>query len=215
MNCGVALLAAGESRRMGQPKLLLPWGATSILDHQLRLWRRLNTHQTAVVCAQGNPDLRVELDRVHFPADQRIVNPQPQAGMFSSIRCAAQWKGWSAALTHWVITLGDQPHLKQATLQTLLNFSATHPDKVCQPRRLARRHHPVILPRNFFEQLPSTPARTLRDFLNGISGDVEGCELEDPGLGFDIDTPADYERARSEFLGDPDSGDEMSAPPAL
>ena len=35
---GVVILAAGRSRRMGKPKLLLPWGETSVLGHLIRQW---------------------------------------------------------------------------------------------------------------------------------------------------------------------------------
>ena len=35
------ILGAGASSRMGQPKLLLPWGATSVLGHQISTWQVL------------------------------------------------------------------------------------------------------------------------------------------------------------------------------
>ena len=196
---GLVLLAAGRSGRMGKPKLLLSWANTSILGHQLRDWQLLPVRQIAVVSAQGDDPLRAELDRLDFPANDRILNPQPELGMFSSIRCAAQWPGWENGLTHWVITLGDQPHLQLETLRTLLGFSAANPDKVCQPRRLDRLHHPVVLPQKFFLQLGETRAATLKDYLNSISKHAAGVEIDDAGLGFDIDTPADYARALADF----------------
>jgi CTP:molybdopterin cytidylyltransferase MocA len=151
------------------------------------------------------------LNRLGFPSNNQILNPQPELGMFGSIRCAAQWQGWENGLTHWVITLGDQPHLRLETLQTLLRFSAVHPDQVCQPRRLDRLRHPVVLPRRFFLQLGETRAGTLKDFLKSIPEDVSGCEIDDAGLDFDIDTPADYERALSDFLKTNKSGHDASA----
>ena len=184
---------------MGKPKLLLPWDRTSILGHQIHIWQRLRARHIAIVCAEADNAIRAELKRLRFPAKNQILNPQPGLGMFSSIRCAAQWQEWESALTHWVIALGDQPHLKRETLQTLLRFGATHPDKVCQPLRLGRQRHPVILPRRFFLRLAETRAGTLKDFLKRISKDVTSCEIDDSGLDFDIDTPADYERALSDF----------------
>jgi molybdenum cofactor cytidylyltransferase len=195
VNWGVVVLAAGQSARMGRPKLLLPWGDTSILGHQLRTWQQLRARQIAVVCAESDHALHRELDRLNFPAHNRILNSRPEMGMFSSIRCAALWPGRKTGLTHWAITLGDQPHLRFETLHTLLHFSARHPDKVCQPRRLDRLHHPVILPERFFRQLAETSAATLKDFLRTIPEEISGCEIDDAGLDFDIDTPADYERA--------------------
>ncbi|MCU0787913.1 MAG: nucleotidyltransferase family protein [Verrucomicrobia bacterium] len=211
MQVGVVLLAAGESRRMGKPKLLLPWGEFSILAHQLLLWQQLSTQQIAIVAASDDGALLAELSRLGFPPSHRILNPQPESGMFSSIRCAAQWPGWDKALTHWVITLGDQPQLKRETLQALLHFGAAHPDKVCQPRWRGRLHHPVLMPQRFFQPLAVTRSGMLSEFLQSIPGDVLGCDIEDPGLGFDIDTPEDYERAVSIFVQPGASGHEACA----
>jgi len=194
-NLGVVILAAGRSRRMGRPKLLLPWGETSVLGHQIRAWQRLGAGQINVVCAAGDSAIRAELNRLRFPKARRISNPQPERGMFSSIRCAAQWTGWTAELTHWAISLGDQPHVRQETRRTLLAFSANHATKVCQPRVLGHPRHPVILPKDIFLQLNQTNAPTLKEFLQTIPEDVTHCDIDDLGLKFDIDTPADYERA--------------------
>ena len=185
---------------MGRPKLLLPWGVTSVLGHQLDAWQQLSAGQVAVVCA-GDAAMYAELDRLGFPLEQRILNPQPERGMFSSIRCAAQWQGWAAGLTHWVISLGDQPHLRQTTLTALLIFSADFPESVCQPLAGRHRRHPVILPKAIFQQLAESPATTLRDFLATCPGAAAGCVVEDPGLDLDMDTPADYERAWRLHLG--------------
>ena len=192
---GVILLAAGSSRRMGRPKLLLPWGRTSVLGQQIQNWQELGVGQIAVVCASQDALMQAELDRLNFPAANRIQNPQPEQGMFGSIRCAAQWPGWSAELTRRAITLGDQPHLGLETLRALLQFSATQPTRVCQPRRLGHLRHPVILPNEIFRQLAQTSAPTLKEFLKPISGAIAACDLADPGLDLDLDTPTDYERA--------------------
>jgi molybdenum cofactor cytidylyltransferase len=193
---GVVILAAGASRRMGQPKLLLPWGETSVLGHLLQQWSRLHASQIAVVCATDATPLADELNRLNFPETNRIVNPAPENGMFSSIQCAARWAGWNPQLTHWLITLGDQPHLREATLQALLDFGARHPDHICQPIRGERRKHPVLLPKRFFHELKNSSAGDLKIFLAGHAQNLKGFESDDAGLDFDMDTPEDYERVR-------------------
>jgi molybdenum cofactor cytidylyltransferase len=190
---GALILGAGKSARMGQPKLLLPWGGATVLGHLLEQWKRLGVEQIAVVCAAGDAALKKELDRLEFPIAARIHNPEPERGMFSSIQCAAAWPGWNPALTHLAIVLGDQPHLRQKTLRAVLDFSAAHPQKVCSPRQHGHRHHPVLLPRTAFEHLPGSGAANLREFLLGC--EEAHCDLEDPGLDLDIDHPKDYEKA--------------------
>ena len=212
LKCGVVLLAAGKSDRMGRPKLLLPWGTSSMIGHQIHTWQLLGATQITVVYAKTHQALRDELGRLNFPEGNQILNPQPELGMFSSIRCAAKWRGWIPGLTHWVVTLGDQPHLRLATLQALLRHTTANPNQVCQPRWLDRLCHPVILPKKYFFQLQDSPANTLREFLRSLSPDISGCEIEDPGLDFDIDTPSDYERALSVFLRACESGNDSRAP---
>ena len=192
---GVVILAAGSSSRMGRPKLLLPWGETTVVGHLIEQWKQAGARQIAVVCAADAPAAQAELDRLRFPRENRILNPSPERGMFSSIQCAANWPAWNANLTHWIITLGDQPHLRAETLQALLDFGAAHAGKICQPLRQGRRRHPVLLPRNMFLALKNSTARDLKDFLQSMSGDFAGWESDDAGLDFDLDTPADYERA--------------------
>src|SRR5262249_5720441 len=131
---GVVLLAAGASSRMGRPKLLLPWGKTSILGYLIGQWTALGVRQISVVRAAQDEVISAELDRLGFPARNRISNPDPDRGMFSSIQCAAQWPRWEKGLTHWVIALGDQPHLRIETLRTILDFVAEHSKSICIPR---------------------------------------------------------------------------------
>ena len=192
---GVVILAAGRSVRMGKPKLLLPWGPTSVLGHLIREWQALRAKQVAVVCAPGNVPIQAELDRLGFPAQGRIVNRAPEQGMFSSIRCAAQWPGWRPELTHCAIVLGDQPHLQRQTLRQVLDFSAAHPASVCQPAHRGHGRHPVLLPKLLFRRTASSKAATLKEFLAAKPGQVVLCELEDPGLDLDIDCPEDYAKA--------------------
>jgi molybdenum cofactor cytidylyltransferase len=197
---GVIILGAGASARMGRPKLLLPWGNTSVLGHLVGQWSSLGAKQVALACAEGNQPLDQELARLGFPARNRIVNPNPEAGMFSSIQCAARWPGWDAPLTHWVIVLGDQPHLRPETLRGLLEFAAGNRQRICQPGRNGRPRHPVIVPQAIFQELKQAKEDDLKQFLRNRPQEMALCELDDSGLDFDIDEPADYERAVRLFL---------------
>jgi molybdenum cofactor cytidylyltransferase len=192
---GVVILAAGRSSRMGQPKLLLAWGKSSILGHLIQEWQNLRAEQIAVVCRADDLGMNNELNRLHFPRESQIVNPNPERGMFSSIQCAACWSRWQSDLTHWAIVLGDQPHLRFETLQTIIDFSAANPGKVSQPRKDGHRYHPVVLPKNAFEKLRSSTAANLKDFL--VSCKTAHCEMTDVGLELDIDRPEDYLKARN------------------
>ncbi len=194
---GVVLLGAGASARMGRPKLLLPWGRTSVIGHLLHQWRDLGARQIAVVCRAADQPLAAELDRLRFPARRRIENPHPERGMFSSIVCAANWDGWDEALTGWVIVLGDQPHLSRSTLGALLAFQRRHPQAVCQPIYGGHGRHPVILPGGVLEELMGSRANRLKNFLKKTPAPVVQCPIDDRDLALDLDWPGDYKRLLS------------------
>ncbi len=113
----VVILGAGASARMGKPKLLLPWRGTTVIGRILEQWRELGAAQIGIVMRPNDAALKAELDRLCFPKQDRIENPQPERGMFSSIVCAANWNGWQKEINSWAIVLGDQPHLQTETLR--------------------------------------------------------------------------------------------------
>ena len=181
---------------MGLPKLLLQWRATTVIGHLISEWTALGANQIAVVHAANDRPMETELDRLGFPLENRIVNPDADSGMFSSVRCAANWRGWDESTTHRAITLGDQPHVRRETLAALIDYAKRNPDKICQPGRGARGMHPIILPQEFFEKLSGSKSETLKDFLVSMPDEVKLMETNDAGLDLDIDFPADYERAK-------------------
>jgi molybdenum cofactor cytidylyltransferase len=179
---------------MGQPKLLLPWANRTILEHLIEQWLSVGASQVAVVVAGDNSAVA---DVVHR-GDRAIciTNPDPDRGMFSSVRCAAEWGDWKSTLTHWIISLGDQPHLRKTTLSALIEAVRTDPQAVWQPSYRERRRHPVVVPASAFHPLRQTAATDLRSFLESSSIPRKTVDVDDPGLEIDIDTPEDYARAK-------------------
>ena len=198
---GVVILAAGASSRMGRAKLLLPWGGTTVLGRLIAQWREVGAAQIAVLCANGDSNLNAELERLGISVQHRIVNSDPTQGMFSSIQCAARWQNWSSALTHVAIALGDQPHIANATLRAVAQFTSLHTESIGQPGRGGRPRHPVFISKAAFKALAGTNCATLKEFLAQRIAQVQLIESDDAGLDFDMDTPADYERAQRHFFG--------------
>ena len=194
---GVIILGAGASSRMGRPKLLLPWKDKTVIGEIIRQWCELDAGQIAVVHHPNDSALFAELDRLNLPSEDRIENPQPELGMFSSIVCAANWTGWRNEISNWAIALGDQPHLQTGTLRTLLEFAVQNPDAICQPQFGGHARHPVILPHAAFAGLKTTPAESLKKFLKAVSCRRAVFATNDSSLALDLDTPEDYQRVRA------------------
>jgi molybdenum cofactor cytidylyltransferase len=197
---GIVILAAGASSRMGRPKMLLPWGRTTVLGRLVEQWRELGAGQIGVVTADRDQPLAAELDRLGIGPAERISNPDPSRGMFSSIQCAARWNCWGEPLVQIGIALGDQPHLADERLRALIHFTRSYSENICQPGYQSRGRHPVFMPRKVFESLATTAASTLKEFLAIHASLVRRVEMNEPALDLDLDTPADYERASERFL---------------
>ena len=199
---GVMILAAGMSTRMGRPKILLPWNDSTIIGHLIGLYRTFEFVQLAIVTYRDDQALIEELDRLRFPSDARIFNPESMPDMFSSVLCGIRWKGWREDVTHFVIVLGDQPQVKASTISDLMDFARNQPRNICQPRAGERNGHPVILPRTLAPELSSGKYLHLKEAINENSGMVRTLQTEDSGVNDDIDTPADYREAKNRYLSE-------------
>lgn len=195
MSVLVAILAAGESRRMGAPKLCLRWGGTTILGHILTQWSEAGAEKILVVHGLGETPVTLELDRLGIPSEQRATTRAPERGMMGSVVTAAHQALHDASLTHLVISLGDQPHLRTETLRELLRACDTEPEKIIRVVFQDKPGHPIALPAKVLSELSITSSATLRDFLR--LKEIPVCDLTsgDSGVLLDLDTPDDYARA--------------------
>jgi molybdenum cofactor cytidylyltransferase len=191
---GAVILAGGASTRMGRCKLLLPWGEKTILTHLVDQWRSAGAAQIAPVIDPSNELLRKALAHAGFSPSDWIENPSPQLGMFSSLHEAGRWTGWISTLTHWVISLGDQPHIQISTLRLLLDAARENPTHICQPALNGRTAHPIILPASNFRELAQNDIPDLRTYIRTREALRLRVAVEDAGVSRDLDTPEDYAR---------------------
>jgi molybdenum cofactor cytidylyltransferase len=191
---GVVILAAGTSSRMGTCKLLLPWGENTILTRLLDQWRMAGAAQIAPVIDPSNQPLRKALAHAGFSPSDWIENRSPQLGMFSSLQEASRWTGWLSTLTHWIISLGDQPHIQISTLRLLLDAARKNPTRICQPALNGQTAHPIILPASNFRELAHHGVPDLRTYIRTREAFRLRVPVKDAGVSGDLDTPEDYTR---------------------
>jgi molybdenum cofactor cytidylyltransferase len=199
---GVVILAAGASTRMGRCKPLLPWGEKTILTHLLDQWRSAGAAQIAPVIDPSNELLRKALARAGFSPFDWIENRSPQLGMFSSLQEASRWTGWLPTLTHFAISLGDQPHIQISTLCLLLDAARKNPTRICQPALHGHAAHPIILPASNFRELARNDIADLRTYIRTREALRLRVPVDDPGVCEDLNTPKDYARWKPKECAD-------------
>jgi molybdenum cofactor cytidylyltransferase len=140
------VLAAGGSRRLGQPKQLLSYGDGTLLEHVLGVARASGLDQ--VVCALGEASAEIRRT-VDLRGVDVVDNPDYGAGCSSSI--AAALRAVDPRADVLVLLLGDQPGVTPATVAALLCGRGDAPVAVC--RYADGRGHPLAFARTLFGAL--------------------------------------------------------------
>jgi molybdenum cofactor cytidylyltransferase len=180
------LLAAGGSKRLGQPKQLLPYGGATLLDHTLATARACGFDQLICVIGGAPETIRATVD---LSRAEVLENDQFSTGCSSSIALALD--AVDARSDVLVLLLGDQPGVTAATVGTLLDGRGDAPLAVC--RYEDGRGHPFAFGRSVFGELAA---------LHGDKGvwkllDRYGDQVAEVPVGgpvpLDVDTWEDYE----------------------
>ncbi len=187
------ILAAGQSRRMGQPKANLPWGETTVLSHILDVLEKAAID--GIVVVTGSVPFQNMHQERSFPV-QFIQNTHAaQSGMLTSLQVGLRSipPECSAAL----VTLGDQPQIELDVVRSLIKIYRSASCPILVPSYQNRRGHPWLLGRSMWEDVLGLNAEnTMRDFLYSHSSDITYIEINSASILQDMDTPADYEHFR-------------------
>ena len=181
------VLAAGGSRRLGEPKQLLPFGTGTLLDHTLATARASGFDQLIVALGGSSEEIR---RRVDLSQAEVVENPDYGEGCSSSI--AAGLSAVDARSETLVLMLGDQPGVTASTVRALLaGRGESTPLAVCGYDD--GRGHPLAFSRALFGELGELQGdKAVWKLLDRHAGEV--VEVRVPGsVPPDIDTREDYE----------------------
>jgi molybdenum cofactor cytidylyltransferase len=180
------VLGAGGSKRLGQPKQLLPFGDGTLLEHTLAVARACNFDQLVVPIGGAADEVR---ERVDFTDAQVVVNTAYGSGCSSSI--AAALDAVDPRCEVLVLMLGDQPGVTPATVQALLDGRGDAPLAVCHYDD--GRGHPLAFGRSVFGRLADLHGdKGVWRLLDQAGDDVVEVPIPGP-VPLDVDTPEDYE----------------------
>ena len=183
------VLAAGQSRRMGRNKLLLPFGAATVIETVVSEVAACEQVRDIVVVT-GHENEKIATRLAHLPARCAFNPAYLQAEMFVSIQVGlrALTDETQAAL----LVLGDQPRLQRDIVQRVI--AAHAPDTLVIPSYHMQRGHPILIDRALWPEVQAQPATaTLRDFIRVHEQQIQYVEVETDSVLKDIDTPEEYE----------------------
>jgi molybdenum cofactor cytidylyltransferase len=190
------LPAAGASRRMGRPKLLLPFRSGPLVAAVVSALRAGGVDGIVLVTATGDDELRAWARQAGVAT---AVNPAPERGMLSSIQDGITALGGADALARrgdvLLVCPADLPHLDPESVAGLLRQMAASNARLAVPVYQGRRGHPLALaPALIPEIFDLDPEIGLKQLRNRHEAELLEVPVDDPGVVWDVDTPADYER---------------------
>ncbi len=188
------VLAAGQSRRMGQTKQLLPWGETTVLGQTLRNVAQSSVFDTVVVTGHEAPAVAAIAAAAGAAA---IHNPDYAAGeMLSSLQTAVrQMEPHIAAV---LVILADQPMIPATALDALLVAYWQERGDLIAPVYQGQRGNPVLIDQAYFPALLALPPGAApRDLLRQHAAELHLVDVDTDAVLRDLDYPAEYEQQRA------------------
>lgn len=186
------VLAAGEGRRMGTLKQLLPWsGGQTLLQHVVaRVLACEGLGDIRVILGAGAGTIRPYLNSFHDTRLQICLNSCYQEGMLSSIRTGLEGLQGEA----FFIILGDQPFIRTEILDRMLCTFKEENSSILVPVYEGRRGHPVLFSTTYIPEIMELEGEGgLRMLLRRYPRHIHHMSVHEEGIHIDLDYPRDYE----------------------
>jgi molybdenum cofactor cytidylyltransferase len=187
MNIEGIILAAGFSERAGEYKMELRLGNKTLLE---RCIEGLATVCEHIIVVGGYQYEKIEAIVEHLPDIESVYNENFRVGMFSSVKRGIR----EIRAGRFFIIPGDQPLVKPETYRKLLSVD----NDIVIPRFNGKKGHPVLFAGHLIPEILAIPdTAILRDFIH--SKETFIVDVDDPGVGLDVDSPEDYEKIKVYF----------------
>jgi molybdenum cofactor cytidylyltransferase len=196
--------AAGHSRRMGRPKLALPLGGRTVLEHAVAALRDGGADSVLVVLGPHVAELaplaeRAGADVLSLPE----TTPDMRATVEHGLRRLEE-RFRPGPDDAWLLCPADHPTLDGEVVRRLGEARSSAPDRsIFVPTFEGRRGHPALIGWRHVEGIRALPPGVgLNVYLRHHAPQTAEVPVASAEVLTDLDTPDDYEPLRRRF-GDP------------
>ena len=184
------ILAAGESKRMGKPKLLLPYGEKTIIETIVETVVSSNVENTLVILGSGREKIE---EKIKNSPVKIVYNRNFRSGMLSSVQCG--FKAVPEETRAVLVVLGDQLKISADVINKLTDAYKSTGKGIVLPVYKKERGHPVLIDMKYGEEVENlSPEVGLRGTVYNHPEDILEVEVETPTIFQDIDYKSDYKR---------------------
>jgi len=187
-----AILAAGESKRMGQPKALVSFQGTTFVEHLIAATRHARVGITRVVLGAGAAGIR---GRLKIDPGWMVVNANWPKGQLSSIHAAI--RSLPAGASEGILVCPvDHPLISARLVGQLITAFDASGKLIVLPRYRGRRGHPVIFRAALYEELLAASAEVgARQVVWNHAAEVMEVETEEEGVILNLNDPETVRKA--------------------
>jgi molybdenum cofactor cytidylyltransferase len=191
--------AAGHSTRMGRPKLILPLGNRTIIEHVVTALRAGGADQVLVVCGPHVQELE-PLART-AGADVLVLSA-PTPDMRSTVEFGLadlENRFRPEPEDAWFLAPADHPALESGIVRTLRDeFARDAARSILVPTHAGKRGHPALIAWRHVTAIRTLPPdQGINSFFRTQS--VTEISVPTPEILADLDTPEDYERLKQQW----------------
>lgn len=184
--------AAGHSRRMGAPKLLLTLGGQTVIERLLGVLDRPEIADRVVVLRRDDVMLREAVIRTGGTVVQPAADPPDMRASVEHALHVIRSRHAPTADDGWLIVPADHPLLAPAVLNALLARWNSGGDRILVPVFAARRGHPALFRWNLADDVAAIPhGHGLNWLLERHHDHVAELTVDDDSILLDLDTPQD------------------------
>lgn len=185
---GAIILAAGESKRMGFPKMLLPFHDTTMIENVIANVSASSVESTLIILGTEKDRL---IEVIKKTTATYCYNDNYKEGMLSSVKCGFQ--NLSLDIKAVLVFQGDQPYITSDVINRVIEAYKSSGKGIVMPVYNGKRGHPLMIDRkywNYIEKLEMSEG--LRALAYKFSEDVLEVETDCQGILRDFDTYEEY-----------------------
>ena len=185
------LTAAGESRRMGKPKPLLPWRGTTLVEHQISALFDGGVSEVVVVVGHEADAVAAQVSCTNARC---VVNPDYLQGKTTSIKSGLCVISPDADAI--MLLAVDQPRT-DAIVSAVVQAHVSGDYLITSPRYEGHGGHPLIFAAALRDELAAITEEKqgIREVFQTHRDSVQEYVLDDPMIRLDLNTPEAYQDA--------------------
>jgi molybdenum cofactor cytidylyltransferase len=182
------ILAAGESKRMGTPKMVLPFNGSTMIETVIDNVTRSDIDKTLIVLG-SHKEFLLKLSGIHNV--ERCYNDRYKEGMLSSVKCG--FRNIPDGTRAVMVFQGDQPLITTHVINSVLQAYLSSDKGIVIPVYNRRRGHPVLIDYKYNEEIGKLHNdKGLRSLACNFPDDVLEIISDEPGILRDFDTYDQY-----------------------